>query len=94
MAMMEMMLGWLVSYWDKFSIWVTNQPTFVEVAFGVGLFYVVLQGVKGLFKLLAFLIGGLFTGARRTRKIKKKTAKSSGTKPVTLDDDAPPFVFR
>ena len=40
---MEMILNWFVSNWDKFSIWVTNQPTFVEVAFGVGLFYVVLR---------------------------------------------------
>jgi hypothetical protein len=40
--MMEMIPNWLVSNWDKFSIWVTNQPTFVEVAFGVGLFYLVL----------------------------------------------------
>jgi len=92
--MMEMIPNWFVSYWDKFSIWVTNQPTFVEVAFGVGLFYVVLQIVKVLWKLLAFLFSGLFARPRRFKKKKKKPAKTSGTKPITLDDDAPPFVFR
>ena len=91
---MEIMLNWLISNWDQFSIWVTNQPTFVEVAFGVGLFYGALLILKGLFKLLGYLFSGLFTGSRRSRKIKKKAAKSSGTKPVTMDDDAPPFVFR
>jgi hypothetical protein len=91
---MEIMLNWLVSNWDKFSIWVTNQPTFVEVAFGVGLFYGALLILKGLFKLLGYLFSGLSTGSRRSRKIRKKAAKSSGTKPVTMDDDAPPFVFR
>ena len=91
---MEIMLNWLVSNWDKFSIWVTNQPTFVEVAFGVGLFYGALLILKGLFKLLGYLFSGLFTGSRRSKKIRKKAVKSSGTKPVTMDDDAPPFVFR
>ena len=91
---MEIMLNWLISNWDQFSIWVTNQPTFVEVAFGVGLFYGALLILKGLFKLLGYLSSGLFTGSRRSRKIKKKAAKSSGTKPVSMDDDAPPFVFR
>ena len=91
---MEMILNWLISNWDQLSIWVTNQPTFVEVAFGVGLFFVVLQILKGLFKLLAFLFSGLLTGSGRSKKKKKKPAKKSGTKPVTMDDDAPPFVFR
>ena len=91
---MEIMLNSLISNWDKFSIWVTNQPTFVEVAFGVGLFYGALLVLKGLFKLLGYLFSGLFTGSRRSRKIRKKAAKSSGTKPVSMDDDAPPFVFR
>ena len=91
---MELILNWLVSNWDRFSIWVTNQPTFVEVAFGVGLFYVVLQIIKGLFKLLGFLFSGIFTGSRRPRRKKNKKAKNSGPKPVTMDDDAPPFVFR
>jgi uncharacterized membrane protein len=92
--MMDTMLNWLVSNWDKFSIWVTNQPTFVEVAFGVGLFYVVLLGLKILFKLLVFFFSGLFSGPRRFKKKRKIPAKNSGQKPVTLDDDTPPFVFR
>jgi len=92
--MMEMILNWLVSNWDNFSIWVTNQPTFVEVAFGVGLFYAALQITKGLFKLLVFLFSGIFAGPRRPRKKKNKKAKNSGARSVTLDDDAPPFVFR
>jgi hypothetical protein len=92
--MMEMILNWLVSNWDKFSIWVTNQPLFVEVAFGVGLFYIVLQIVKALYKLLVFLFSGLFVRPRRFQKKKNFRTKPSGKKPVTLDDDAPPFVFR
>ena len=91
---MKMNLNWIVSNWDKFSIWVTNQPTFVEVAFGVGLFYAVLQIVKVFYKLLAFIFSGLFAGSRRFKMKKKKPVKTSGTKPVTMDDDAPPFVFR
>ena len=70
--MMEMILNWLVSNWDKFSIWVTNQPTFVEVAFGVGLFYAALLIAKGLFKLLVFFFSGIFGGPRRPRKKKNK----------------------
>jgi hypothetical protein len=92
--MMEMIPNWLVSNWDKFSIWVTNQPTFVEVAFGVGLFYAVLQIVRISYKMLWFLFSGLFTGPRRFKKRKKKPTQSRGSKPVTIDDDAPPFVFR
>ena len=92
--MMEMILNWLVSNWDKFSIWVTNQPMFVEVAFGIGLFYVVLQIVKALYKLLIFLFSGLFVRPKRFQKKKNLRTKPSGDKPVTLDDDAPPFVFR
>ena len=76
--MMEMMLNWLVSNWDKFSIWVTNQPMFVEVAFGVGLFYVVLLGVKVIYKLLVFLFSGLFVRPKRFKKKKNLPAKPSG----------------
>ena len=70
---MEMIPNWLVSNWDKFSIWVTNQPTFVEVAFGVGLFYAVLLIVRMFYKLLGFLFSGLFTGPRKFKKRKKGT---------------------
>ena len=91
---MEMTLNWFVNNWDKFSIWVTNQPLFVEVAFGIGLFYVVLHILKVLYKLLAFLFSGLFAGPGRFKKRKKMPVRTSAKKPVTLDDDAPPFVFR
>ena len=91
---MELTLNWLASNWDKFSIWVTNQPTFVEVAFGIGLFYVVLQISKGLYRLAVFIISGLFASPGRFNKQKDLRSKTSSPKPVTLDDDAPPFVFR
>ena len=93
-TIMDMTPTWLVNNWDKFSIWVTNQPTFVEVAFGVGLFYAVLQIVRMLYKMLAFLFSGLFAGPRRFKKRNKKRALTSSAKPVSVDDDAPPFVFR
>jgi len=89
-----MILNWLVDNWDNFSIWVTNQPLFVEVAFGIGLFYVVLHIVKALYKLLVFVYSGLFASPGRVKQRRKKPAKSRAAKPVTLDDDAPPFVFR
>ena len=73
---MEIILNWLISNWDKFSIWVTNQPTFVEVAFGVGLFYGTLQILKGFFKLLGYLFSGLFSRPMRSRKIARKKAKA------------------
>ena len=91
---MEMIPTWAVENWDAFSIWVTNQPTFVEVAIGVGLFYAVLQILKLLFKSLAFLFSGLFTGPWRFKKKKKIPARTNVSKPASMDDDAPPFVFR
>ena len=91
---MEMIPNWLVNNWDAFSIWVTNQPTFVEVAIGVGLFYAVLQIVKLLYKFLAFIFAGLFSGPRRIKRRRTTPARTSGTKPASMDDEAPPFVFR
>ena len=85
---------WLVNYWDAFSIWVTNQPTFVEVAIGVGLFYAVLHIVKLLYKSLAFLFSGLFAGPWRFKRKKKAQVRTTAAKPASPDDDAPPFVFR
>ena len=91
---MEVLLNWLAYHWDIFSIWVTNQPTFVEVAFGVGLFYVVLQMVKALYKVIVFLFSGLFSIPRRFKKQKDLRVKSPSKKPVVTDEEAPPFVFR
>ena len=91
---MEVILNRLVNNWDIFSIWVTNQPTFVEVAFGVGLFYLVLQIVKALYKVIVFLLSGLLSVPRRFKKQKDMRVKHRSKKPATMDEEAPPFVFR
>lgn len=88
------MLNWLVNNWDKFSIWVTNQPTFVEVACGVGLFYVALQIVKLLFKLFVFLFSPLLETPLRFKKRKNLRPAPRKQKKTPPDDDSPPFVFR
>ena len=62
---MEAILNRLVNNWDTFSIWVANQPNFVEVAFGVGLFYVALQIVRTIYQVIRFLLSGLFSVPRR-----------------------------
>ncbi len=91
---MEAILNRLVNNWDIFSIWVTNQPTFVEVAFGAGLFYVVLQVVKAIYKLIVFLLSGLFSIPRRFKRQKDMRAKPRRKKSATTDEETPPFVFR
>ena len=92
--MMEMSLTWLIGIWDKFCIWVTNQPTFVEVAFGVGLFYFVFHIVKAVYRLFAFLVSGLFSVPRRTKRQKDLRPKPRRKLTTIHDDDTPPFVFR
>ena len=91
---MEVILIRLVNSWDIFSIWVTNQPTFVEVAFGVGLFYVILQIVTALYKVIMFLLSGLLSFPRRFKKQKDMRVKPHSKKPAATDEEAPPFVFR
>ena len=91
---MEAILNRLVNYWDIFCIWVTNQPTFVEVAFGVGLFYMVLQIIRALCKVIMFLISGLFSVPRRFKKQKDMRVNPPGKKSAATDEEAPPFVFR
>ena len=88
------MVSWIVNSWDKFSIWVTNQPTFVEVALGIGLFYVVLQVVKLLFRLFIFLISPLLATSARYKKQKNLRSGPRMSKKAPPDDDSPPFVFR
>ena len=88
------MLSWIVNNWEKFSIWVTNQPTFVEVAFGIGLFYVALQIVKLLFKLFVFSLSPLLETRVRFKKRKELRPGSRKQKKPPSDDDSPPFVFR
>ncbi len=91
---MEAILNRLINNWDVFSIWVTNQPTFVEVAFGVGLFYVVLQIVKAVYQVIMFILSGLFSVPRRFKKQKDMRAKPRSKKPAASDEETPPFVFR
>ena len=91
---MEAILNRLVNNWDIFSIWVTNQPTFVEVAFGVGLFYVVLQIVRTIYQVIRFLLSGLFSIPRRFQKQKDMRVKPPSKKSAATDAEAPPFVFR
>ena len=91
---MEAILNRLLNNWDIFSIWVTNQPTFVEVAVGVGLFYVVLQTVRALYKVILFLLSSLFSVPRRFKKQKDMRVKSRSKKSAATDEEAPPFVFR
>ena len=91
---MQTILNWLVHNWDKFSLWVTNQPTFVEVAFGVGLFYVVLLILKTGFNVIVFLFSGLFSIPGRFKKQKDMRTKLRNKKPVSAGEEAPPFVFR
>jgi len=91
---MEAILNRLVNNWDIFSIWVTNQPTFVEVAFGVGLFYVVLQIIRTLYNVIMFLLSGLFSVPRRFKKQKDMRVKPHQKKSAVTDEEAPPFVFR
>jgi hypothetical protein len=88
------MVSWIVNSWDKFSLWVTNQPTFVEVALGIGLFYVVLQVVKLLFRLFIFLISPLLATSARYKKQKNLRPDPRKSKKIPPDDDSPPFVFR
>jgi hypothetical protein len=91
---MELIFNQLANNWDIFSIWVTNQPTFVEVAFGVALFYAVLQIVKALCKVIMFLLSGLMSVPRHFKKQKDMRVKPRSKKPAATDEEAPPFVFR
>lgn len=91
---MDPTLNWLVEVWGKFSLWTSTQPTFIQVAFGMGLFYVVLQLLRLLYHLVFYMISGLFAGRGRPRVKKGVKPTGRGKKHATIDDDAPPFVFR
>ncbi len=91
---MEAILNRLANNWDIFSIWVANQPTFVEVAFGVGLFYLVLQVAKALFKVIVFLLSGIWSVPLLFKKQKDMRVKPRSKKPDATDEEVPPFVFR
>ena len=93
MGHMEIALKWIAEIWDKFSIWTATQPTFVEVAIGVGLFYVVFLIIRAVIKIMIYLLSSLFSARPR---FKRKVAVSAQGKSKTAasDDDAPPFIFR
>ena len=90
---MDLTLNWLTEVWNAFSLWTSTQPIFVQVAFGMGLFYVVLNILRLLYRAVHFTLSGLFAGLGRSKKKEMKPPIRS-KKHVTLDDDAPPFVFR
>jgi hypothetical protein len=91
---MEAILNRLLNNWDVLSLWITNQPNFVEVAFGVGLFYVVLQIIRMVYHLIAYLLSGLFSVPHRFKKQKDMRVKPRLKKSAVTDEDPPPFVFR
>ena len=75
-------------------MWVANQPTFLQIAFGIALFYVVLQIVKLLYKLIIFVFSPLVATPGRFKKQKDLRPKPRRQKAAPSDDDSPPFVFR
>ena len=90
---MNYSISWLAEIWETFCLWASTQPTFVEVAIGVGLFYITLLIVRAIYRFVILLISGLFSG--RSRYQGKRDTKPQGkTKPITIDDEAPPFIFR
>jgi hypothetical protein len=91
---MDLTLSWLADMWNSFSLWTSTQPTFVQVAIGMGLFYLMLQALRLLYRFVYFTLADLLAGRGRP-KVKKNFKPSAHTKKhVTIDDEAPPFVFR
>jgi hypothetical protein len=90
---MDIALKWIAGIWDKFSIWTATQPTFVEVAIGVGLFYVVYLIVRAVIKMMIYLLSSLFSFRPRFKR-KAAVSAQGKSKTATGDDDAPPFIFR
>jgi hypothetical protein len=88
------MLNWILTTWDKISMWIAAQPTFVQVAVGIALFYAALQTAKLLYKLVAYLLAPLMATPRRFRKQQDLRSKPRRPKAAAPDDDSPPFVFR
>ena len=91
---MELTLNWLVDSWKTFSIWTSTQPTFVQVALGMALFFVTLQALRLSYRIAVYTLTGLFAGRGRSKAKKNIRPPSRLKKNVTMDDDAPPFVFR
>ncbi|MGD8963134.1 MAG: hypothetical protein PVH43_11500 [Desulfobacterales bacterium] len=91
---MDPSLNWLVETWKTFSVWASTQPTFLQVAFGMGLFYLLLQLWRLVYRISVYIVTGLFAGRGRPRPKKDLKPPNRTKKQVTMDDDAPPFVFR
>ncbi|MDX1707629.1 MAG: hypothetical protein R3274_03440 [Desulfobacterales bacterium] len=91
---MELTLNWLVEGWGAISTWASTQPIFVQVAFGMGLFYLILQLWHLFFRVSLYVVSALFSGRERVPKKKDPKPPIRSQKPAPLDDDAPPFVFR
>jgi hypothetical protein len=91
---MDLTINWLTGLWSTFSLWTSTQPTFVQVAIGMGLFYLVLLLLRLLYRFVYFSVSGLFL-IRGRPKVKRDFKPPNRTKKhITIDDDAPPFIFR
>ena len=68
---MDLTLNWLAEVWNAFSLWTSTQPTFVQVAFGMGLFYVVLYFLRLLYRFVHLSLQGCspVLAAPRSKKI-------------------------
>jgi hypothetical protein len=86
-------MNFIVENWEKFSLWASTQPTFLQVALGIALFYVAYLALRTVYKVTFFIISGLFSGRPRFSR-KRATRPQRQTKPITIDDEAPPFIFR
>jgi len=75
-------------------MWVAAQPTFMQVAVGIALFYAALQILKLLYKLVAYLLAPFMATPRRFKKQQDLRSKPRRQKATASDDDSPPFVFR
>ncbi len=91
---MDPILNWPVEVWKTFSVWASSQPTFLQVALGMGLFYLVLQLWRLFYRTSVYIVTGLFAGRGRPKTKKDLKSPNRPKKHVTMDDDAPPFVFR
>ena len=91
---MDLTLNWLAEVWNAFSLWTSTQPTFVQVAFGMGLFYLVWYSLRMLYRVVHFTLTGLFAGSGRPKVKRDMKPPNRAKRHVTLDDDSPPFVFR
>ena len=91
---MDPNVNWLIETWKAFSVWTSTQQIFIQVAFGMGLFYLALQLWRLVYRFCVYILTGLFAGRGQPRAKKDLKPPSRAKKHVTMDDDAPPFVFR